>query len=45
VDRTTIARGLAFLLLTSAALYAQEYSFRTFGNAEGLNNLAVREIY
>src|SRR5277367_4095414 len=26
-------------------LCAQEYSFRTFGNAEGLNNLAVRQIY
>ena len=24
---------------------AQEYSFRTFGNAEGLSNLAVRQIY
>jgi diguanylate cyclase (GGDEF)-like protein len=35
----------AFLLLTSGALFAQEYSFRTFGNAEGLGNLAVRQIY
>ena len=24
---------------------AQEYSFRTFGNADGLNNLAVRQVY
>ena len=24
---------------------AQEYSFRSFGNADGLNNLAVRQIY
>jgi diguanylate cyclase (GGDEF)-like protein len=28
-----------------ASCAAQEYSFRTFGNAEGLNNLAVRQIY
>jgi diguanylate cyclase (GGDEF)-like protein len=40
-----IARTLAFLLLISGALCAQEYSFRTFGNTEGLNNLAVRQIY
>jgi diguanylate cyclase (GGDEF)-like protein len=33
------------LLLMAAPLCAQEYSFRTFGNAEGLNNLAVRQIY
>src|ERR1035441_5447621 len=26
-------------------LFAQEYSFRTFGNADGLGNLAVRQIY
>ncbi len=26
-------------------LSAQEYSFRVFGNAEGLSNLAVRQIY
>jgi diguanylate cyclase (GGDEF)-like protein len=45
VDRTIIERTLSLLLLMSSALYAQEYSFRTFGNAEGLNNLAVREIY
>ena len=35
----------AFLVLTTGALFAQEYNFRTFGNAEGLNNLAVRQIY
>lgn len=39
------ARALAFFLLIAAPLCAQEYSFRTFGNAEGLNNLAVRQIY
>jgi diguanylate cyclase (GGDEF)-like protein len=40
-----LARALASLLLTAGALCAQEYSFRTFGNAEGLDNLAVRQIY
>jgi len=33
------------LLLASRALYSQEYNFRNFGTAEGLNNLAVRQIY
>jgi diguanylate cyclase (GGDEF)-like protein len=40
-----IERALAFFLLMAWPLCAQEYSFRTFGNAEGLNNLAVRQIY
>lgn len=40
-----IARGLALVLLAVGALNAQEYSFRTFGTPEGLNNLAVRQIY
>jgi len=40
-----IARALALLLLMAASVCAQEYSFRTFGNADGLNNLAVRQIY
>ncbi len=43
--RSRLAQVLAFLLLTAACLCAQEYSFRTFGNADGLNNLAVRQIY
>ena len=38
-------RVLVFLVCSSAALFAQEYNFRVFGNAEGLNNLAVRQIY
>ncbi len=42
---TRITRALAFLLLLTGPICAQEYSFRTFGNAEGLNNLAVRQIY
>lgn len=33
------------LVLTAGVLSAQEYSFRTFGNAEGLDNLAIRQIY
>ena len=36
---------LALLVLTYGVLRAQEYSFRYFGVAEGLNNLAVRQIY
>jgi diguanylate cyclase (GGDEF)-like protein len=44
VGCSRIARALTFLLL-AGTVCAQEYSFRTFGNAEGLNNLAVRQIY
>lgn len=33
------------LLFVCETLYAQEYSFRTLGNAEGLGNLAVLKIY
>jgi len=40
-----IARALPLLLLLSAGVCAQEYSLRTFGNADGLNNLAVRQVY
>jgi diguanylate cyclase (GGDEF)-like protein len=36
---------LALLTLAGESLCAQEYSFRSFGSAEGLNNLAVRRIY
>lgn len=41
------AGGLALLALAlaSGVSRAQEYSFRNFGVAEGLNNLAVRRIY
>jgi ligand-binding sensor domain-containing protein len=39
------ARVLTFLLLMAGTLSAQEYSFRTFGTAEGLNNLAIRQVY
>jgi diguanylate cyclase (GGDEF)-like protein len=37
--------ALAFLVLTTGALFAQEFNFRAFGNAEGLDNLAVRQIF
>jgi diguanylate cyclase (GGDEF)-like protein len=38
--------GLALLLwLVCASLWAQEYSFHPFGNADGLSNLMVRRIY
>ena len=43
--RRKIAHALAILLLMPACVCAQEYSFRSFGNADGLNNLAVRQIY
>jgi diguanylate cyclase (GGDEF)-like protein len=33
------------LLLVCGSLRAQEYSFRYFGVAEGLNNLSVRTVY
>jgi diguanylate cyclase (GGDEF)-like protein len=36
---------LALVVLTSSLLCAQEYSFRSFGTSDGLNNLAVRRIY
>ena len=45
VDSLGRARVLAFLLLAGSALSAQEYSFRSYGNAEGLTNLAVQQIY
>ncbi len=40
-----IARALAFLLLATGYVCAQEYGFRTFGTADGLNNLAVRQVF
>ena len=45
MECSRFARAFGFLLLVSGVLCAQEYSFRTFGNAEGLNNLAVRQVY
>jgi CheY-like chemotaxis protein len=35
----------ALLMLASLGLYSQEKNFRNFGTAEGLNNLAVRQLY
>ena len=43
--RKAIPFALALLAFASGALCAQEYSFRSFGVAEGLNNLAIRQIY
>ena len=37
--------ALALLTLAGGTLCAQEYSFRSFGAAEGLNNLVIRRIY
>jgi len=45
VDCFKYARALLLLLIGSASMCAQEYSFRTFANADGLNNLAIRTIY
>ena len=41
----TLARVFVLLVLTSEVLCAQEYNFHNFGVTEGLNNLAVRQIY
>src|ERR1022692_3683282 len=43
--RNVCAALFTLLLLTSGVLPAQEYNFRTFGVTEGLNNLAVRQVY
>jgi diguanylate cyclase (GGDEF)-like protein len=43
--RKAISCALALLSLAGGSLCAQEYNFRSFGAAEGLNNLAVRRIY
>ncbi len=45
VNRSANTCLLAVYLLMSGVLCAQEYSFRTLGTAEGLDNLAVRRIY
>lgn len=45
MGRPKIAHALCCLLLMAGSVCAQEYSFRSFGNADGLNNLAVRQIY
>ena len=45
MNRLSNAWALALFLLVSRGLCAQEYSFRYFGVAEGLNNLTVRTVY
>jgi ligand-binding sensor domain-containing protein len=37
--------ALVILFLVSSTAWAQEYSLRSYGNTEGLANLAVRQIY
>ena len=45
--RTSLRSAAVFtlLVLTPGLLCAQEYNFRNFGVTEGLNNLAIRNIY
>ncbi|MGA9672430.1 MAG: EAL domain-containing protein [Terracidiphilus sp.] len=45
MNRRSITRTLAAMLLVCGVLRAQEYSFRNYGSAEGLNNLSIRTIY
>jgi diguanylate cyclase (GGDEF)-like protein len=45
VLRKTITLAVVLLTGAGATLRAQEYSFRTFGDSEGLTNLAIRKIY
>jgi diguanylate cyclase (GGDEF)-like protein len=45
VRRLLIALTLALLALAGEVLFAQEYSFRSFGASEGLTNLTIRKIY
>jgi diguanylate cyclase (GGDEF)-like protein len=45
VRRRANAWICSILALAAGVLCAQEYSFRYFGTAEGLNNLAVRTIF
>jgi diguanylate cyclase (GGDEF)-like protein len=45
VWRRLIPLAFALLALAGEVVCAQEYSFRSFGAAEGLTNLTVRRIY
>ena len=45
MNHRAIARTLAVMLLVCGTSQAQEYSFRNYGSAEGLNDLSVRAIY
>jgi len=45
VLRKAIPLALALLAVAGETMCAQEYSFRSFGVTEGLNNLVVRRIY
>jgi diguanylate cyclase (GGDEF)-like protein len=43
--RKAIPLAFALLLLADGVICAQQYSFRSFAVADGLNNLAIRRIY
>ncbi|HXR38092.1 MAG TPA: diguanylate cyclase [Terracidiphilus sp.] len=43
--RKAIPLALALFALADLPLCAQEYSFRSFGDPEGLSNLTIRKIY
>jgi diguanylate cyclase (GGDEF)-like protein len=45
VVRKAVPFAVVLLTFVGGALCAQEYRFRTFGFAEGLNNLAIRRIF
>jgi diguanylate cyclase (GGDEF)-like protein len=45
MDCKAIPLALALLTVAGGVLRAQEYSFRSFGSAEGLTNLTVRRTY
>jgi ligand-binding sensor domain-containing protein len=45
VASKAIRLAVALLVLAGETLCAQEYSFRSFGGAEGLTNLTIRRIY
>jgi diguanylate cyclase (GGDEF)-like protein len=45
VTKSCTGCASALLILAAQLLSAQEYSFRYFGLADGLSNLAVRQIY
>ena len=45
VVRKTISIVCSLAVLSGMALFAQQYSFRSFGVNEGLTNLVIRRIY
>ncbi len=45
MNRKAIAVAFTLLTLAGGTVRAQEYSFRSFGDSEGLTNLAIRRLY